>query len=248
MFRGSAARPRSVMLRGECCGHLDAWPVGGGLAGGGLAHRLGCAAPRPALALCVAERAVVPLELGDLVHGRRARGRRSRDEAAAPGGSVTDHHRRAGGIQARSHHAAVALPHPVRVVAVGKRAAAVMVGHPFWMPGLVRRFGDRSEYLRRSAACVWDQGGACGAALRPWGGPGRRTPGRISRHADPESSRGTRTGAAHSRLSSAQDYPARVRRVNGAPCGRVACDRLSPAIDPTSTRQGVSTCEENGQG
>ena len=170
MFRGSAARPRSVMLRGECCGHLDAWPVGGGLAGGGLAHRLGCAAPRPALALCVAERAVVPLELGDLVHGRRARGRRSRDEAAAPGGSVTDHHRRAGGIQARSHHAAVApsprtagatdspsshaLPHPVRVVAVGKRAAAVMVGHPFWMPGLVRRFGDRSEYLRRSASSL----------------------------------------------------------------------------------------------
>ena len=104
MFRGSAARPRSVMLRGERCGHLDAWPVGGSLAGGGVAHRLGCAAPWPALALCVAERAVLPLELGDLVHGRRARGRRSRDEAAAPGGSVTDHHRRAGGIQVRTHH------------------------------------------------------------------------------------------------------------------------------------------------
>ena len=94
MFRGSAARPGSVTLRGECCGHVDAWPGGGGLAGGGLARRLGCAAPWPALALCVAERAVLPLELGDLVHGPRARGRRSRDEAAAPGGSVTDHHRR----------------------------------------------------------------------------------------------------------------------------------------------------------
>jgi hypothetical protein len=78
------------MLRGECCGHLDAWRAGGGgLAGGGLAHRLWCAATRPALALCVAERAFLPLELGDLVHGRRARGRRSRDEAAAPGGFVT---------------------------------------------------------------------------------------------------------------------------------------------------------------
>ena len=29
---------------------------------------------------------------------------------------------------------------------------------PFWMPGLVRRFGDRSDHLRRSEACVCDQG------------------------------------------------------------------------------------------
>jgi hypothetical protein len=101
---GSAARPRSVMLTGECCGHLGAWPVGDGLADGGFAHRLGCEAPLPALAFCVAERAVLPRELGDLVHGRRARGRRSRDEAAAPGGFVTDHRRCAGGMQVRTHH------------------------------------------------------------------------------------------------------------------------------------------------
>jgi hypothetical protein len=32
-----------------------------------------------------------PLSWGDLVRGRRARGRRSRDKAAAPGSSVADH-------------------------------------------------------------------------------------------------------------------------------------------------------------
>jgi hypothetical protein len=26
------------------------------------------------------------------------------------------------------------------------------------MPGLVRTFGERSDHLRRSAACLWDQG------------------------------------------------------------------------------------------
>jgi hypothetical protein len=31
-------------------------------------------------------------------------------------------------------------------------------GTPFWIAGLVRRSGDRNEHLRRSAACVWDQG------------------------------------------------------------------------------------------
>lgn len=161
------------MFRGECCGHLDAWPVGSGLAGGGLARRLGCAAPWPALALCVAERAGFPRELGDLVRGRRARGRSSCDEAAAPGGSVTDHHRRAGGYRfelttaaaapsprmagATDSPSSLALSHPARVVAVGTSGGRDG-GTPFWTPGLVRRFRDRSGHLRRSAACAWDQG------------------------------------------------------------------------------------------
>jgi hypothetical protein len=58
------------------------------------------------------------------------------------------------------------------------------------------------------------------------GGPGRRTPGHPSRHADQDSSHGSRTGTARRPSSSPHDCPAPCRRVNGAPYGRVARDRL----------------------
>src|SRR5215471_13881344 len=56
-----------------CCGEylnlgpFDVRPAGGRRAVDSVAHRLGSAAPWPALELCIAERPVLPLDLGDLV-------------------------------------------------------------------------------------------------------------------------------------------------------------------------------------
>jgi hypothetical protein len=94
------------------------------------------------------------------------------------------------------------------------------------------------------------QGGACGAAgrrqrrLSLLGRPARRTPGHTGRGPQTKIAFTAHRPVARSPPSSAQECPTHGDRVNGAPCGHVARDRLRRPLTPAVTRTGSSPVEE----
>src|SRR5262249_35334591 len=77
-------------------------------------------------------------------------------------------------------------------------------------------------YSRRRLRRRWP---GVSAGLRPWGGPAVARRAAAAEPADQGHSHGAHRASAHP-PSSTQQCPARSHRVNGAPCGRVACDLL----------------------
>ena len=90
--------------------------------------------------------------------------------------------------------------------------------------------------------------GAPRAWLWPWRGPARRARAVPSHGA--ALSRYGQSGwlgaVASTPVLLAFDCPAPGRRVQGAPCGRVACDRLAPTPDPPSARTEMAPISRTG--